>query len=233
MTILDEVSKLLTLSDINNWEHYDEDNMYSVCLINKQKSGYRLSKDRTGLIIIGDIQINLSDVLRDIRKFIVSRKVKAHVSLASSLTRIMADVKRLTYFATTEGCQAINEILKQGYLVNNKWIIWVDYIPINSILYNGKIIRTNPDELRQLGYGITEFKISIDKTLRGGLYCTGVHPNLSPLNNKFCMDSAIKRMCLTPDSLNIAKMMLGYVNMDNPYEHNKHFETLKHILKEK
>jgi len=99
------------------------------------------------------------------------------------------------------------------------------------IIYKQYIYYGDPDRLKDMGYGVTEFKVINDRTLRGGVYCTGEHPNVSR-SGKLCGEEGTSYLEVNLENLMIVKGLLSHINLNTAYYPVVHIPKLKPLIEE-
>jgi len=118
-----------------------------------------------------------------------------------------------------------------NYSIDDRFIICTKFIPCSAIKVNDVFYildKNQISKLTQLGYGVTSFKIPIDKTIRN-IYCTGKHPNLNISSNAFCVGSDMG-IDLTIENLSIVEYMLGQFNLSSCYLDQKEYSEIWGVL---
>jgi len=235
--IEEELPKLLFQYGINNWKNHDDDNKLSIIVLSPSKLGVKqhtyyawLNPDE--LTIIGSLDSDSDAAISDIKKFVIKHRnqVDGYISLIAKLGQFKHKKKRLVYQTSSKGSENINKIAEYGFTVTNQWISWNEYIPIKVIVYQGRQISVESEEMKALGYGITDFKVVNDFNFRNGIYCTGMHPNVSMTSKKFCSEPQTNVMSVSLNNLVIVKGLLSHINMNHPYNPQVHLAKLKPFI---
>lgn len=228
-----QLSKLLFNYNINNWTISDDSNLFSVTLINPLKlkyseNYYQSMFNNNDLIIISDLNINFYKIVDDIKKFVIlkSNSIDDHLQLLSELEKIKNKEMRKSLSNDIDK----DNYLQYNFIVDDEWIKYNKFIPINVIIYKEKIYPVDSAKLKNIGYGITSFSILIDRTFTNGIYCTGIHPNIGINSNKFCCGSDVYNMEINLDNLLIIRGLLSHINLDKAYNKDIHISKLKPFL---
>ena len=234
-----QLGRILSDNGINHWDNYDDNNELSVVIIspsnlNLEDNCYQCWIEKEELTAICEFDKYQYELLTDIQQFVNNNRslLSSHVSLVAKLEKLKHEGVRRTYQNSVEGSDIISEIRDYGFLVTTDWIEWNNYVPIHTIVYRGKLISVPPDKIRQLGYGVTSFKVMNTEKFRGGVYCEGMHPNVSHINNKFCYEEGMDDLNITKKNLVILKALLSHINLDNPYLRHTHHASLRKFIKE-
>lgn len=234
-----KLSKLLSASGINNWGHYDDNNELSITVIDPKSlklnresyNSWIIEKDLT---IVSDMEHTFHASISDIKDFVIDNHIciEDYSELVSYLDQLSCLQERVKYQATENAKKELEKIREYGFNVTQDWIVWSEYIPIYVILYFNKIIHVNSEEMKSLGYGITSFRVTNTDTIRGGIYCTGEHPNVSIGSSKFCSEQWSTHMKINLSNLVLLRGLMTHINMNNPYNRFRHTQKLGEYLNE-
>lgn len=235
-----ELPKLLYQYGINNWKYHDDANELSVVVLTPSKIGVKTTQytstiTENELTIVGDIDSDYDSIIQDLKVFIIknNKRINSYISLLAKISQFKYKDIRKKYQTSVRGSCNLSEIREYGFSVTDQWITWNNYIPINMIIYHNDKIDVDSEEMKNLGYGVTSFKVVNDFNFRNGIYCEGLHPNVSMTSKKFCSESNTNRMVVNLDNLIIIKGLLSHINMDHPYNPQIHMDTLKQFIQEK
>jgi len=235
----ERLAKLLFTHSINNWKFFNSDNKLSIMLFSpykfkvKDKNNYKSWKLEDELTIIGILERDFDKIIEDIKQFIIDNH-----SYVNNYTELITKVHQLKYCRTrelyqsgSEGSINLNKIRNYGFDVNKEWITWNSYIPIKVIFFGESIFFVDSDELKKLEYGASSFKIVNEPTFKSGVYCSGLHPNVSPNSNKLCCEPGTRDNKVTLENLLLIKGLLGHINLNYMYQPAIHMPKLEPFLK--
>jgi hypothetical protein len=232
-----ELPKLLFQHGINNWKYHDEDNELSIIILPPSKLGvkrhtYYAWLNPNELTIIGSLDTDFDMILKDIKLFVLKNKklVNSYIGLIAKLGQFRHKKKRLVYQSSAKGSSNLVKIQEYGFTVTQEWISWDSYIPIKMIVYQNRQIHVDSDKMQELGYGIESFKVVNDFNFRNGIYCKGLHPNVSMTSKKFCSEPQTNVMRVSLNNLVIVKGLLSHINMNHPYNPQVHLAKLKPFI---
>jgi hypothetical protein len=242
---LKDLCEILTEHCINNDFYHDEENKLTISVIDpskhkyiKHSSYYANHEHSNELIIRGSVNEYKHRVIADIKHFILANKLKVErpKSLLAKISKLPYESERKTYQQSDSGSKTLSEINQYGFEVTDEWIAWNEYIPIKSISYKGRIVKVNGDELKKLGYGIKSFKVRNDRTLKHGIYCYGLHPNLkgslkqNSNGSQFCAESDTEDKVVNLNNLIYTKALLSQANLNHPYNPDFHMKRLEKFI---
>jgi hypothetical protein len=232
-----ELPKLLSQYGINNWKYHDDDNELSIIVLTPSKLGvkkhtYYAWLNPKELTIVGSLESDFEMALKDIKNFVITNRkhIDGYISLIAKLGQFKHKKKRLVYQTSTQGVQNLNDIREYGFKITDQWISWDRYIPIKMIVYQNRQIQVDSEKMKALGYGISSFKVVNDFNFRNGIYCKGLHPNVSMTSKKFCSEPQTDVMRVSLNNLVIVKGLLSHINMNHPYNPQVHLAKLKPFI---
>jgi hypothetical protein len=230
-----KLGSVLKNYEINSWDYHDDNNRFSVDLIDIEKmpniKKYKSWISGNVLTIVCDVKKEFDKAVRDIQDFVIKNKLEINNfrCLVAQLDKVSYDFQRYFYQKSDLAIKRLEEIKKRGFLVDVDWIMWNEFIPINSIFYNNNMILLDSEELRKRNYGIESFKIVNTDLILGGIYCSGIHPNVN-INGLYCCEDWVRGSDATVDNLVMLKNSFQCANLDHPYEPKKHLEFFKSFV---
>ena len=144
-------------------------------------------------------------------------------------------------------CISTSELSEYGFSLEESddgftWIKKINYFPLEVVkdhLYlKGKgyqtvikIVHAREKILKENGYGITSYKLR-RMSLIGDVICTGHHPNLNPINGKFCLDSNVYCKPLTIENLSLLEDYFSVANLHTSFysSMSKEIQKIRRIL---
>ena len=228
---------LLTQYGINNWRYHEDKNPLSILILDPKKFGinppiYRSWVNDKELTIVGNVDKDSEAIVLDIRQFVRknSRYVARSLSLLTKMESLKYDKDRKQY-QESNGKSAIGVLKNHGFEVTDRWISWKKYIPIRVIIYKQYVYYGDPERLKNMGYGISEFKVVNDRTLKSGVYCIGEHPNVSR-SGKLCGEEGTGYLRVNLENLMIVRGLLSHINLNTAYNPSIHVPKLKPLIEE-
>jgi len=155
-----------------------------------------------------------------------------HISAKLDVLKLekQSEIQEL-FFESDQGKMRIREFLDNGYRLDGDCIVCDSYIPVEIVSYDrNKVKLVDSDKFKEYGFGIQEFRIYLDLRIFD-VYCKGLHPNVNPNTNKFCIDNSITILEITYDNIeNFVKPILGCINLSFAYLDMENTRKIKELL---
>jgi len=187
------------------------------------------------VILNGLQKKDIDECILNIKEMIITRKIFPDNPriLIAELLKYQQSLKLKELKNDPCFCSTLNEILEHdNYTLKNDFLICNKFISCSIIQSNNKITildSTKSTQIRSLGYGISEYRIFLNKKIRE-VYCKGKHPNINPNSKQFCIDPYFLDSDLNYQNLLILEELLSQFNIKHSYLDFNETKQIENIL---